>query len=99
MTDMPPTPPPKPSLHLDWEDWLPFFDNPDISLADKQSQIEALWTIVMCFIDTDFKVLGPEDIASPEIGGKLIDLTAALQAAVVNSETSSEQMGAEEEEV
>ena len=95
----PPTPPPKPSLYLNWEDWLPFYYNPDVPLADKQRQIEALWTIVMCFIDADIDVLGPEDIASPEIGGQLLDLTAALQSAVLNSESYAQKVRAEEEEV
>ncbi len=94
----PPTPPPKASLYLNWEDWLPFFDDPDVSLADKQAQIEALWTIVMCFIDADFELLGPESIASPEIGGQLLDLTAALQAAVLNSQSNTQQIKAEKEE-
>lgn len=104
MTQTPPTPPEKhatskPSLYLNWEDWLPFFDNPDVLLADKQSQIEALWTIVMCFVDADFKVLGPEDLASPETGGKLLDLTAAMQAAVLNSKDHKHQVEASKEEV
>ena len=93
MTETPPTPPPdpKPSLYLNWEDWLPFFDSPDISLANKKKHIEALWTIVICFADAEYEVLGPDELSEQETSGQVVDLTAAMQAAVVNSDEQSEQ--------
>ena len=87
---------PKPGLYLNWEDWLPFFEDQDIPLAAKKKQIEALWTIVMCFVDADYDLLGPNNATVPETSGQVFDLTAVLQAAVLNlkgsdTETASPQ--------
>lgn len=90
---------PKPSLYLNWEDWLPFFENPDVPLADKRSQIEALWTIVMCFADADYDILGPDDFAAQETSGQVVDLTAVMHAAVVGLEGSEIQTKTSKEEV
>ncbi|QBF32350.1 hypothetical protein [Thalassococcus sp. S3] len=99
MKTTPPTPPPKPSLHLNWQDWLPFFEHPDISLEDKKKQIEALWTILMCFADAKYDVLGPDDLAAQETSGQVLDLTAALKAAVLNSGIPDQQQETNKEEV
>ena len=101
MTETPPKPPPKvqPSLYLSWEDWLPFFTSKDTSLADKKKQIEALWTIVKCFADAKYKVLGPDDLKDQETGGQVVDLTAVMQAAVVGLERSQIQTKTSKEEV
>ncbi len=76
----------RPGLHLNWEDWLPFFEHPDISLEDKKKQIEALWTIVLCFADANYDLLGPDDVPNQETSGQVLDLTAALRQAVLNSQ-------------
>lgn len=75
-----PTPPP-PSLHLNWEDWLPYFADSDATDDEKRQMIEALWSIVTAFVD-----LGWDDGPEPESCGQTFDLKAALAAAVVQSE-------------
>lgn len=90
--------PEKPGLYLNWEDWLPFFEDWDISLADKKRHIEALWFILECFADANYNLLGPDDLDGQENSGKVLDLTAALRAAVLNSKDRNQQFGAEEEE-
>ena len=97
MTDTPPKP--KPSLYLNWEDWLPFFENPDVPLADKRSQIEALWTIVMCFADADYDILGPDELKAQKTSGQIVDLTAAMQAAVVSLKGPNQLIETSKEEV
>ncbi len=101
MTETPPTPPPKetPSLYLNWEDWLPFFTSKDTSLTDKRKQIEALWTIVKCFADAKYKVLGPDELKGQETSGQVVDLTAVMHAAVVGLERSQIQTETSKEEV
>lgn len=45
-----------PSLTIDWDAYLPFFEDEDISEADKHELIEALWSIVINFVDLGFGV-------------------------------------------
>jgi hypothetical protein len=44
------------TLTIDWDAYLPFFEDDDISEADKQELIEALWSIVVSFVDLGFGV-------------------------------------------
>lgn len=69
------------ALRFDWQDWLPYLEDSDASDEQKRELIEALWTVVLGFVD-----LGYEVKSSAEICGEAIDLAAILRAAVVNSE-------------
>ena len=40
-----------PSLTIDWDAYLPFFEDEDISEEDKRALIEALWSIIASFVD------------------------------------------------
>ncbi len=87
---MPKPPPPNqtaPSLHLDWKDWLPYIDRSDLTDDQKREMIETLWSIVMAFIDLGWDVTG----APKETSGQVIDLRAALTAAVLNSEEQEKE--------
>lgn len=81
MTAIPPTPPPKPSIHLNWEDWLPYLAECSASDEEKRLLIETLWTIMIAFADLKWHILPDE-----EISGQSLDLTAALRAAVLQSD-------------
>ncbi|MEM9698870.1 MAG: hypothetical protein AAF943_08790 [Pseudomonadota bacterium] len=82
MTDKPPKPPlPKPSLHLNWEDWLPHFADWDASDEQKCALITTVWTIMKCFADYGWQIE-----PNAETSGQSFDLTAALEAAVLYSE-------------
>ncbi|MEP2640063.1 MULTISPECIES: hypothetical protein [Alphaproteobacteria] len=82
MKDTPPTPPPhRPSIHLNWQDWLPYFEASTASEAEKQQVIETVWSIVMVFID-----LGWDIDTGEKTSGKDLDLTTTLRAAVLNSQ-------------
>lgn len=71
----------KPQVGFDWRDWLPYLAEADMPEADKQASIEALWSIVIAFVDLGFEVKSHADTC-----GEAIDLKAALAAAVVSSE-------------
>jgi len=45
-----------PTLTIDWDAYLPFFEDDDISEEDKHELIEALWSIVVSFVDLGFGV-------------------------------------------
>jgi hypothetical protein len=45
-----------PSLTIDWDAYLPFFEDEDISEDDKRQMIEALWSIMVSFVDLGFGV-------------------------------------------
>lgn len=45
-----------PSLTIDWEAYLPFLENEDISEDQKRVLIETLWGIMAAFVDLGFKV-------------------------------------------
>jgi len=86
MKDTPPTPPPKPSIHLNIEDWMPYLVDHDIPESEKVKLIETLWTIVLHFVD-----LGYDFDVSNIIGGQGFDLTAVLREAVLSSEMHDEE--------
>ena len=59
MKDMPPefnpeTAPPR--LEIDWDAYLPFFEDEDIPDEAKKELLEALWSIVVSFVDLGFGV-------------------------------------------
>ncbi|MEP3348004.1 MAG: hypothetical protein ABJN34_03255 [Litoreibacter sp.] len=45
-----------PSLAIDWDAYLPLLEDEDISDAEKEELIEALWYIVISFVDLGFGV-------------------------------------------
>lgn len=45
-----------PALTIDWDAYLPFFENEDISEKDKRELIEALWAIMVSFVDLGFGI-------------------------------------------
>ena len=76
-------PPPntKQTLQFDWQEWLPFVEESDLTDDKKREMIEALWSIVIAFVDLGWDVSD----APQESSGQTLDLKAALEAAVLNS--------------
>lgn len=85
------TPVTRPSVHLNWQDWLPYLEDSPASAVEKRQLIETLWSIILAFVD-----LGWEIAPDQEIGGQALDLTALLRDAVVyskqNQVTESEEV-------
>ncbi|MBU0641812.1 MAG: hypothetical protein KJ731_01920 [Alphaproteobacteria bacterium] len=48
----------KPRLTIDWDAYLPFFEDSDIPEEQKRALIEALWSIVLSFVDLDYELGG-----------------------------------------
>ena len=87
MKDTPPTPPPiRHSIHLNWQDWLPYLEDSTATEAEKRQVIETVWYIALGFVD-----LGWDIDTSEESSGKSLDLTAVLHAAVLNSDDNETQ--------
>lgn len=76
----------RPSMHLNWEEWLPFFEDDGTPDADKRETIEALWFIMNCFADSHWNT---EPTAKSS--GKDYELTAVLHQAVLNSTHSDKE--------
>lgn len=74
------TPPSYPALQMNWQDFLPLMEDDDIPEDQKRAFIEALWSIVIAFVDLGWNVA-----PAKEICGQNFDLTAALRAAMLNS--------------
>lgn len=72
-------------LYFDWEEWLPYLAESDTTDAEKRAMIEALWSIVIAFVDLGWEV----GDTPPETCGQSLDLTAALRSAVVDSHECS----------
>lgn len=88
--DTPSTKTPKPgpmAIRFDWRDWEQYLEDSDIPDDKKQEFVETLWAIVMGFVDLGFG-LNP----TQEICGEVIDVKAVLEAAVLGSDNSSEQI-------
>lgn len=47
---------PRPTLTLDFDRYAPFLDDEDIGEDDKRALLEALWSIVVGFVDLGFEV-------------------------------------------
>ncbi|WP_299867712.1 hypothetical protein [uncultured Roseobacter sp.] len=91
MSTTPPTPPPqRPSIHLNWQDWLPYLEDSTATEAEKQQVIETVWSIAMAFVD-----LGWDIDTGENTSGQSFDLTAALRAAVVHSEVNNSRSSSE----
>lgn len=63
-----------PSLTIDWDVYLPFFEDDDISEEDKYELIEALWSIVVSFVDLGFGVHPTQRVCGQDVS--LTDLPA-----------------------
>jgi hypothetical protein len=72
-----------PTLHLNWEDWTDFLEDSDAPDPEKRAMIEALWSIVVGFVDFGWDISSGDKICGEEI-----DLTTLLNAAVVNSDNT-----------
>ncbi|AZV79063.1 hypothetical protein EBB79_15075 [Parasedimentitalea marina] len=70
-----------PKLHFDWQDWLPLLADDSIPEAQARELIETVWSIVSAFMQ-----LGCDVSSTTETCGKDIDLTALLNAAVLDSQ-------------
>ncbi len=45
-----------PTLSIDWEAYLPYLENEDISEEKKRELIETLWSIMVTFVDLGFGI-------------------------------------------
>lgn len=77
--------PARKEVAFDWREWLPHLAESDLTDSEKQAMIEALWSIVLCFVDMGFDVK-----TAAETCGEAIDLKAALAAAMLNSKSNEE---------
>lgn len=92
--DLPASAPPV--LRFDWQDWLPYLGDDDIPEAEKRALIETLWSIVLAFVDLGWSVTptsgepaaGADAGEAPKSRGQVVDLKAALEAAVLRSRSS-----------
>ena len=51
-----------PTLSIDWELYGQYLDDSDLSEADKRACIEALWSIMVSFVDMGFRLAPVSDI-------------------------------------
>ena len=92
MPDIPPEFNPEtapPTLTIDWDAYLPFFEHEDISEAEKHELIEALWSIVVSFVDLGFGIHPIQQACGKDIS--LAELSASDVLDLTNTTTSFEQ--------
>ena len=78
--------PPKsncPSIRLDIKDWMSYLEDKNVPEAEKITLVETVWDIAKAFVD-----LGWELDTAEENSGQSYDLTAALCAAVLHSNSN-----------
>ena len=90
MTDVPPefnpeTAPPR--LTIDWDAYLLFFESEDISEEQKREMIEALWTIMVSFVDLGFGIHPVQQVC-----GQDVSLSELPAADVINSNNTSKDI-------
>lgn len=87
MTSIPPDFNPEtapPTLSIDWEAYLLFFEDDDIPDEQKQELIETLWSIVVSFVDLGFGVHPVQQVC-----GKDISLAEMPASDVINSSNTT----------
>lgn len=92
MRDIPPNFNPEtapPTLTIDWDAYLPFFEDDDISEEQKHELIEALWSIVVSFVDLGFGV-HPIQQACGKTDDALSDLPSDLLSLLISEQSEQE---------
>ncbi len=78
---------PPPKLIFTWEDWLPHLADTDATEEEKKALIEALWSIVIAFVDLGWEVGGDTEAphkSGEKTCGQTTDIKTALAAAVID---------------
>lgn len=86
----------RPQMRFDWQDWLPFLEAWEAPEARKREMIETLWVIVQTFADLGWEITEEASTNPEETCGQVLNLRAALMAAVLRSEDQPKE---ESEEV
>ena len=73
-----------PRLEIDWDAYLPFFEDEDIPEDQKRELIEALWGIMVSFVDLGFGVAPARPIC-----GQDVDAMSAAAADMLYSQTDN----------
>ncbi|WP_317959923.1 hypothetical protein [Phaeobacter inhibens] len=92
MTDIPPEFNPETAPHalsIDWDAYLPFFEDEDISDEHKHELIEALWLIMVSFVDLGFGIHPVQQACGQDIS--LAELPATDVLDLGNTTSSFEQ--------
>lgn len=77
----------RPQVAFDWREWLPYLAEVDATEEQKRELIEALWSIVLAFVD-----LGWDVTAKPsQTCGQVLDLNALIAEFVVDSQKTCNQ--------
>ena len=74
-----------PRLNIDWDAYLPFFEDQDIPEAQKRELIEALWAIMVSFVDLGFGIHPVQQACGQDIS--LAELPAADVLGLHNTKT------------
>ena len=75
---------PKKTLKVDVEKYLAWLEDPDLSAQQKEQIVEALWRIIICFVDLGYGVAPLQEACGQVIEGQGFCLDQALD--VVDSE-------------
>ncbi|MEM7429333.1 MAG: hypothetical protein AAF441_24890 [Pseudomonadota bacterium] len=71
----------RPKLIFNWEDWIPYLEEMELTEAQQRQFIETYWLIVSIFVDLRWEI-----VSEAENCEQNLDLTAALMAAVLQSQ-------------
>ncbi len=61
----------KPSLGIDTAKYQAYLDDPSLSEAQKEEIVQALWSIIVAFVDLGFGVHPLQEVLDQEACGKL----------------------------
>lgn len=92
MRDTPPNSNPKtdpPTLTIDWDAYLPFFEDAEISEQQKRELIEALWSIVVSFVDLGFGIHPVQQACGKNDDAKA-DERSDLLSSIINEHSAEE---------
>jgi len=83
---------PRPTLHFDYDRFAPLLDDPALSEDQKRQVLEALWTIIVSFVELGFQV-DPAEESCGQLGrsGLSPDLADALMVKSGNIQPTTDE--------
>ncbi|XWN32079.1 MAG: hypothetical protein ROR55_02895 [Devosia sp.] len=76
----------RPTLTIDWTLYAEALDHAHMSEAEKKDLIEALWTIIVCFVDLGFD-LAPDAEAEDALEKKVFEAATSAMVSSENTQT------------
>jgi hypothetical protein len=81
----------RPSIKIDYEKYAAFLEDADLSEADKAAFLDALWSIIVSFVDLGFQVHPVQDVCDTPLATHFADSASNKIPLLPTGDRSPEQ--------